>query len=148
TIPQAGETLRTTGLTSLSDLELARLNGQFPDRALLRPVVPDSIAEADAPSDSRADERISQAEAETVRAKMLRVVQAAVGEFEPNDQIIVQMHFVNRHSVADVARALGLEQKPLYRHIDRLRTRLRKILEGAGWGGDDVRDLLDESEAR
>ena len=54
------------------------------------------------------------------------------------------MHFAEGYTLADVARALRLEQKPLYRRVERLRARLRALLESAGLGGDDVRGLLYE----
>jgi RNA polymerase sigma factor for flagellar operon FliA len=41
-----------------------------------------------------------------------------------------------------VARALRLEQKPLYRRIDQLRAKLRVDLERHGVTAEDVRELL------
>jgi RNA polymerase sigma factor for flagellar operon FliA len=147
TLQQAGEQLRTTGRTSLSDLELARLTSQFPERAPLRPEVQEPAAGVDAPGDLRADERVSAADADSRRAKMLAVLGTALEQLEREDRVIVQMHFAQGHTVADVARSLGLEQKPLYRRVERLRARLRGLLENAGVHRDDVRSLLDEPDA-
>jgi RNA polymerase sigma factor for flagellar operon FliA len=147
TLQQAGEKLRTMGRTSLSDLELARLISQFPERPPLRPEEREPVAGVDAPGNSRADERVTHAEVDRRRSEMLRVLETALKDFEPQDQVILQMHFADGRTLAEVARTLGLEQKPLYRHVDRLRTRLRKILESAGWHGDDVRGFFDESDA-
>ena len=66
-----------------------------------------------------------------------------IGQLELEDQLIVQLHFAEGNTVADVARALRIEQKPLYRRVERLRVRLRALLESAGLSGDDVRGLLD-----
>ncbi len=148
TLQQAGETLRTAGRTTLSDAELARLLDQFPERAPLRPVVGEPATGLDtAPGASRADERVLEAEAHGRRAEVLRALATAMEQLELEERLIVQLHFAEGQTVADVARALRLEQKPLYRRVERLRVRLRALLERAGLGGDDVRGLIDEPDA-
>ncbi|HSU17506.1 RNA polymerase sigma factor [Longimicrobium sp.] len=148
TLQQAGEKLRTAGRTTLSDAELARLLDQLPERAPLRPVVGEPATGLDgAPGASRADERVIEAEAEGRRAEMLGALGTAMEQLELEEQLIVQLHFAEGHTLADVARALRLEQKPLYRRVERLRVRLRAVLESAGLGGDDVRGLLYELDA-
>lgn len=149
TLQQAGEKLRTAGQTTLSDLELARLLAQLPERAPLRPVVAEPAMEMDAaPGASRADERVVAEEAGSRRAEILQALGSAMGELEEEDQLIVQMHFAEGKTVANVARALRLEQKPLYRRVERLRNRLRELLESAGLHRNDVQGLLhDEHDA-
>jgi RNA polymerase sigma factor for flagellar operon FliA len=145
TLPQAGEKLRTAGRTTLSDAQLARLLGQLPERAPLRPVVGEPATGLDAaPGTSRADDRVDQAEADGRRAEMLGALGTAMEQLELEEQLIVKLHFAEGHTLADVARTLRLEQKPLYRRVERLRARLRALLESAGLGGDDVRGLLYE----
>ena len=61
--------------------------------------------------------------------------------------MIMRMHFADGFSVADVARALGLEQKPLYRRLERLRKLLRTYLEAEGIDGAEVREALSQQEA-
>ncbi len=143
TVQQAGEKLRTEGRTTLSDAALARLLAQVPERAPLRPVLRESGTAVDfAPGAAHADERVLEAEVDTRRAEMLGVLETAMEQLEPEEQLIVQMHFAEGYTLADVARALRVEQKPLYRRVDRLRARLRALLESAGLTGDDVRGLL------
>jgi RNA polymerase sigma factor for flagellar operon FliA len=143
TLPQAGEKLRTEGRTTLSDAQLARLLAQLPERTPLRPVVGEPATGLDAaPGDSRADERVMEAEADTRREEMLGVLGTAMEQLEPEERLILKLHFAEGHTVADVARALRLDQKRLYRRVDRLRAHLRTLLEGAGLDVDDVRGLL------
>jgi RNA polymerase sigma factor for flagellar operon FliA len=144
TVQQAGEKLRTAGLTTLSDAELARLLASLPVRSPLRPVAepqPDVVLDA-TPSASRADDRVVAAELETRRVEVLTALDKALGELEPEEQLIVRLHFGEGLALADIARTLRLEQKPLYRRVQRLRTRLRTSLESAGLREDDVRSLL------
>jgi RNA polymerase sigma factor (sigma-70 family) len=148
TVEQAGEKLRTAGRTTLSDGELARMLNRIPVRDPLRPVEvePELVLDA-TPGASHADERVVAEETETRRAEMLGALRQALAELEPEEQLIVRMHFADGLSLADVARAMHLEQKPLYRRVERLRTRLRTLLESAGLRGDDVRGLLFGFEA-
>ena len=148
TVQQAGEKLRTAGRTTLSDAQLARLLGQIPERTPLRPVVGEPPAGLDAaPGASRADERVMEAEVDTRRREMLRLLEMALEQLELEERLIVKLHFADGLNLADVARALRVEQKPLYRRVDRLRERLRARLESAGVRREDVRGLLYGSDA-
>jgi RNA polymerase sigma factor for flagellar operon FliA len=147
-LQEAGERLRTTGRTRLSDIELARLLERLPRRTPMRPVeVPSEAALAGAEGASRADSGLVAAEAEEKRGEVMEALDRAMGQLEPEEALIMRMHFADGHSVADVARALRVEQKPLYRRVERLRTRLRRSLESAGVGQGEVRELLWEQEA-
>lgn len=144
TVAQAGEILRTSGRTTLSDIELARLLAKLPKRGPLRPEVREPETGMDATAGAwRADAGVDAAEAASRRAQVIKALGAALEQLEPEEKLIMQLHYGQGFSVADVARTLKLEQKPLYRRIERLRIRLRALLESAGLGGDDVRGLLD-----
>jgi len=148
TLEQAGEKLRTAGLTTLSDTRLARLLGELPQRGPLRPVEvePTRLLEAE-PSAARDDERVVAAEAGARHGQMMDALATSMKQLEPEEQLIVRMHFADGHSLADVARALRLKQKPLYRRVERLRVRLRALLESEGLRQDDVRSVLSDLEA-
>lgn len=148
TLQEAGEKLRTAGRTTLSDAELARILGQLPERRPLRPVVGEPATWLDAaPGSSRADERVTRAEADTRHAEIMGVLETALQQLEQEEQLIMRLHFAEGRTLADVARALRLDQKPLYRRVDRLRARLRARLESEGLNVDDVRGLLYGSDA-
>ena len=147
-LAQAGEQLRTAGRTTLSDAELARLLGRLPPRAPLRPVESEPPLGMDATEGpSRADERVVAAEADARRRRIAAEVWAALEQLDPDDRLIVRLHFIRGSTVAEVSRILGIEQKPLYRRVDRLRARLRELLERAGLSIEDVRDHLDDPDA-
>ena len=59
----------------------------------------------------------------------------------------MRMHLMDGLTLAHVARTLSLEQKPLYRRVERLRTRLRTLLEREGLREEDVGDMRFESES-
>lgn len=142
-ISQAGERLRTAGRTALTDAELARLLDRLPRRAPLRPrEVADDPALDAAPGPFRADERIAAAQAQARRREVLDALERALDGLEPEDRLVVLMRFRDGYTLADVARALKLEQRPLYRRVARLQAVLRERLERAGIGPGDVGALL------
>lgn len=148
-LQEAGERLRTAGHTTVADSELARLLAQLPVRSPLRPVelpsedVLDTTAGA-----SRADERVIAVESQALRDKVMEALNQALKELEAEERLIVRMHFSEGRTLADVARVLHLEQKPLYRRVERLRRGLRTSLERAGVRENDVRHLLPEPESQ
>lgn len=141
---QAAEKLRTSGATTLSDGELARLLATLPERAPLRPVqvAADPVLETAAAA-SGADAGVVHSERERWRGGVMDALHRAMERMEPEDRLIVRMHFADGRTLADVARALRIEQKPLYRRIPRLRDALRGHLEREGISGAEVRALLD-----
>lgn len=144
---QAGEKLRTSGRATHSDTELARMLDKLPPRAPLRPVEVSSEMTVDAAKGtSRADERVTEAEADEERTRLQDALQRAMARLDPEDQMIARMHFQDGHTLAHVGRALKLEQKPLYRRIERLRARLRAYVEDEGVQKTDVHEVLRDQE--
>jgi RNA polymerase sigma factor (sigma-70 family) len=143
TVAQAGEKLRTAGATTLSDIELARLLAALPERAPLRPVqVPaDPVLEA-AQGSSRADAEVVASESEAWRSGLAAALGRALQRLTQEERMIVQLYYADGYTAADVARALTLEQKPLYRRIPKLRDTLREYLEEEGVSAEQVRSLL------
>jgi RNA polymerase sigma factor for flagellar operon FliA len=144
---QAGEKLRTAGKTTKSDTELARLLDSLPARSPLRPVEVSSETKVDAAEGTfRADERVTAAEEEEERERVRRALKQAMARLEPEDRLIARMHLQDGRTLAHVARALGLEQKPLYRRLERLRARLRTYMEEEGIRSGDVHGVMWDQE--
>jgi RNA polymerase sigma factor for flagellar operon FliA len=136
-LDQAGERLRTSGRTRLSDRELGELLKELPAREPLRPreVPPDTVLDRQV-ADERADDRVTAAEDQARLERRKDALHRAMARLTPEEQVIVRMHFVDGRSLADVARALHLEQKPLYRRVRRLRELLRRLVEEEGIDGE------------
>ncbi|WP_420130133.1 RNA polymerase sigma factor [Longimicrobium sp.] len=142
TLAQAGEKLRTSGATTSSDIDLARLLRELPERAPLRPVqVPaEPVLEA-ARASSRADARVAAAESDAWRGELIAALHRTMERLTAEDRAILRLYGEGL-TAADIARALNIEQKPLYRRIPRLRDALREYLEKDGVSADSVRALL------
>ena len=142
TVAQAGEQLRTSGQTRLSDIELARLLAALTERAPLRPVQVGTDPLDTQEAQSRADARVTASEAEVWRDELAAALRRAMERLTPEDRVIVQLYYADGRTVADVARFLRIEQKPLYRRIPKLRDRLRGYVEDEGVSAQEVRSLL------
>jgi hypothetical protein len=68
----------------------------------------------------------------------VRALQTAIGELPPQDRLILRLRFDEALSVAEVAKMMRLEQKPLYRRLERLLAALRRRLEADGVRGDEL----------
>jgi RNA polymerase sigma factor for flagellar operon FliA len=98
------------------------------------------------PALSRAEDPAADAEAAAHRGQVLAVLERAMAQLDPEDRMIARMHVQDGYTLADVARALGLEPKPLYRRLHRIFKWLRGYLEANGVGRSDVQDVLWEKE--
>lgn len=141
-VEQAGELLRTTGETSLGDRELGEILAQLPTRAPLRPVEVGADPLEGAPAPSRADERIVAEEEGAERRAAERALHGALERLPAEDRLMVELRVWEELSVADVARAMGTAQKPLYRRFERVFARLRDDVAAAGVTREQVQRIL------
>jgi RNA polymerase sigma factor for flagellar operon FliA len=115
--------------TSLDERELGALVKRLPRRTPIREVSLDGGGDS-------AQEVPDPAAEEPGAAEVVRRVQDVLGEvvasLPPEDGVIVRMRFWDGHTVADIARALHLDQKALYRRLEQLRVRLRAAMEARG----------------
>jgi RNA polymerase sigma factor (sigma-70 family) len=143
-LQHAGEMLRTAGLTTFSDLQLSELLGRMPTRRPLRPVEVDAEKLMHLATLNSADSALARREIDEHREQCRRIVEAAINSLSVEDRLIVRLRFWEGLSVADIARGLKIQQKPLYRRLDRLLSELRRALTTAGLRPANLEDLLDE----
>lgn len=143
-LEQAGERLRSAGETDLSDRALAGLLSSLPPRQPLRPVAAGEAALERLSSREGADGAVLADEAERERRAATEALLRAVDSLPPEERVIVRMRVWEELSVADIARALSVPQKPLYRRLERIFSRLRSEVERSGVTRGDVRRMLDE----
>ena len=132
--------LRSAGAAE-SDIELARMAARLPLRPTDREVTLD--AAVDALPDGSPGPLLSADERERVEVAL----QDAMAELPDEDCVITRMRFWDGVSVADIARLLHTDQKPLYRRIDAIQRQLRDALRRRGVTEQDARELLAEGNA-
>lgn len=71
----------------------------------------------------------------------------ALSTLSPEDRLILKLRVHDGFTVADIARSLHLEQKPLYRRLDQLTSRLRLEMEARGVRREDVTEVVEWEDA-
>jgi RNA polymerase sigma factor (sigma-70 family) len=115
----------------------------LPERALRPRLVP--VAEGDDErfaGDGRADDLVTALDLKQRSERTSRAVQAAFAAMSPQDRVALRLRFGKGLAVADIARALGIEQRPLYRRMEALLAELRRELQRAGIDAVDAAELI------
>lgn len=138
---EAVQTLRTNHGVTEDAAALESLFAKFPIRHGRTFTSDDALETVSAPN-AEADAPLAQAEASAAAQAAGAALAAAVVALPAQDRIIIRMRFDDGFSVAEIAKALKLEQKPLYRRIEKLLFDLRRALESSGVSGELVRSAI------
>jgi RNA polymerase sigma factor (sigma-70 family) len=114
---------------------------QRPPRPHLVPVADDH--EERIGGGAPADARVHDAELERASLRASQAVRTAFDAMTAQDRVVLRLRFGKGATVADIARALGVAQRPLYRRIEALLADLRKTLERSGIAAADAADLVE-----
>jgi RNA polymerase sigma factor for flagellar operon FliA len=93
------------------------------------------------PAVERADGRLRERERAWTDDCVSRCLRAAIDELPNDERLVFRMRFEHEMTVAEIARALHVDQKPIYRQIHRRLRDLRRRLERSGLDADIVEDL-------
>ena len=141
TFDQAVEMIRTNhGAAAANNLE--SLRPQVANRSARRQFVAEDAAAELESVDPPPDTNIVRAEKKFLAKRVHTTLKRARHALDAEERLILKMRFEDAVSVADIARVLHLDQKRLYRTIERLLARLRKSLEAEGVSHADVRWLF------
>jgi RNA polymerase sigma factor (sigma-70 family) len=89
-----------------------------------------------------ADERVADLDRRRRGDGASATIREAMSAMTAEDRLILRLRFVKERSIADIARALQREQRPLYRRIEALLGVLRHALERAGFEAAAIADLI------
>jgi len=70
------------------------------------------------------------------------VLDRCIAAAEAEDQIILRMRFWNARRVPDIARALQIDQRKVYKKIERQLLKMKAALHAAGLSREDVDEIL------
>ena len=115
------------------------IRAKLPSRFTRRFVAEETL-QAMASQELPPDKQLEQKERRSFALRVLRAVHRALQELPAEDQVLVKMRLELK--VADIARLRHLDQKSLYRKLDKAYVKLRKSLEQQGIRRKDVADLL------
>jgi len=126
---------------------LVALEARLPERPPVRREVAIEAAEALPAKTPGSDEGVLAGERRRVSERVSSLMSAILSNLPEDERLIFQLRFEGGMTVAEIARAMQIEQKLLYRRIERRMRDIRAELERAGIASADVLDLLGRDEA-
>src|SRR5688500_1840514 len=136
TLAHAAGQLRLAGHTDLPDRALAVLLSQLPvNTGRPHPASLWELGGVASPLPTPSQE-MEHAEDDGLRRIASEALASALSRLPDEDQEIVRLRYWKGLSLADVARALGLAQKPLYRRVEKILLVLRQHLRDSGLSGE------------
>ncbi len=137
TFNEAVNVLQINEGVMLSYEELSDLFQRLPLRTPRQFLTEEAVA--DAPAEGASGEELLLAREQAVAARRARSALCnALLALSTQDRLIVQLHYFDDMTVADIARFLDLKQKRLYRRLADLKQELRRTLEAHGIRASDV----------
>ena len=128
---------------SMTRARIEEIAAQLPEQ-VRRPravELDDDVADVAVAHDT-ADAGVLEGDARRMAARAATVVRSTMQSLDAEDRLILRFRFVDNLGIADIARMLQLPQRPLYRRIEALLTRLRGALTNADIKGEDLPELL------
>lgn len=125
---------------------LTRILAILPSRpATRRATGAEMLLEMPAP-DGQADTGLRVSERQETARRAETLLGEAIGRLTPEERVLVRLSFVEGLSVAKIAATLGLDQRRLYRSIERCLATMREYMERRGLQPHMVQDLLGAPE--
>lgn len=142
TFAEAVKILTTPGGAEYTANELEQLYVRLPVR-MPRPTQLSEDVSADAMSvESDAEDRAAAGDRERTARKAAEVVDGVLQKLGSEDRVILTMRFWDAKKVPEIAALLHLDQKKIYKRLDKLFLTLRRALEAEGVSKSDVEALL------
>jgi DNA-directed RNA polymerase specialized sigma24 family protein len=128
---------------ALSWQELNKIAARLPPRTP-RHMEGEEVLESLLSSENRPDAGIAEKEKNALRVRALEVLQKALKSVPAEDQVILKMQQWDHFTVAQISRVLKVDQKPLYKRIQKTLEHLKSEMERQGIRKEDIDDLFDE----
>jgi RNA polymerase sigma factor for flagellar operon FliA len=126
---EAIEVLRSAGVRA-PDKELTRLTSNIPLRVSTVEVPLDRLEVPRGRRENESEDPPARSSDDDER--VVAALREAVQQLPSDDQLITKMRYWSDASIADISRAMRLEQKPLYRRLKSIERRLRDQLAARG----------------
>jgi RNA polymerase sigma factor for flagellar operon FliA len=129
--------LQTNEGVTMSRDELHAIFDRLPMRTPKRFVGEQALDDLLAPAATTEDALVAREQA-AAAARAQQALDRALARLPAQDQLIVRLRYADEMTIAQIARLMHLEQKPLYRRLARIREDLRAALEADGVTAPDV----------
>ena len=138
TFDEAFQLLRQEGV-EMSELEVAAIRRKLPPR-IVRKMVPDEALLSEPSRELRPDEVLELKERDAIRRRLAGPLLQVLEALSKEEKVLVLLRM--KLKVSEIARLRGLDQKPLYRRIDKAHEKMRKELARLGVRREDIEYLI------
>jgi RNA polymerase sigma factor (sigma-70 family) len=128
---------------ALTRARLEEIGAQLPERKPRLRAVDAEEVEEELPARESSETRVIERDVQTQSARATVTIRDAMAAMTLEDRTIVRLHFHAGMTLAEIARALAIPQRPLYRRLERILATLRDALGRAGLDRASVADLID-----
>ena len=146
TFDEACEVLMTSRDVAVDRSELEAIAAKLPARTTRRFVGEEALEGLPASDGGEVERAALRGERQDLAARLRAALDRAMAALDCQDRLVLQMRFEQGLTVAQIAGTMRLDQKKLYRRIDRLLRDLRRALEADGFEAGAVSSLLGEIE--
>jgi RNA polymerase sigma factor (sigma-70 family) len=138
---EACELMETNHQVTVGRTELEAIAGRLPSRVKRRFESDEALAGV--PADQPAvDDLIADQERAVIAARVETALKKAMEGLSAQDRLIFALRFHDGRTFVDIARALRLDQKALYRRVERLLRELHAELEAGGIDGEAALEIF------
>jgi RNA polymerase sigma factor (sigma-70 family) len=142
TFSEAVNTLTTRAGSLYTVGELEALYVRLPLRTPRPMLVSDEATHEIAAVDGDADDRVELRDRERDARCCAAALDAALAQLDAEDRLILKLRFCQGLKVPLIAKAVNIDQKKIYKRLDKLMAVLRRDLEAAGVKKEDVDKFL------
>lgn len=137
--------LRDNRKVALSEAALAAIAARLPHRSP-RGIEGEETLEEMSGRDPDPEEQMLQRERCARGARLFAAFKQALAELPADEALLLRMRYEARFTIAQIARWLKIEERPLYRRMEAILRKLKKKLTEQGFDGHDLDDLFPGGE--
>jgi RNA polymerase sigma factor for flagellar operon FliA len=135
--------LRINEKVEMSEDELADLRAKLPPR-VGRHIIGEEGLLGEPARDLRPDQELEEKQKERTQRRVNAAFYRALVQLPPEDGLLIRLNMTFK--VAEIARVRQLEQKPLYRRLEKIFKTLRKLMEAEGIRREEIKEILGSLE--
>lgn len=146
TFDEAVKVLTTPATSQYTIAELEAIYVRLPVRSARPVFVPEEVAPEVSAIDAEADDRVQMHDRERSARDLTAAFDRLLASMGPEDRVILRLRYWQSLKAPEIAQRLHMEQKKVYKRLDRLVKVMRQALEEAGIKKEDVGTLLSHGD--
>jgi RNA polymerase sigma factor (sigma-70 family) len=127
---------------SLTPEQAEAMLAELPERHSRPRAVDSTMVEEQLVSAEVAEDRVLSAAIRDDSARASQTVRETLEQLPMDERMLIRFRFQSNLAISEIARVMGVEQRPLYRQLERVLRKLRDALTRAGIDARTAADLI------